>query len=161
MGVARQTCLGAEVRMRTEHTLRKKKILEEECAQQTNLLKEKDAEIVILKSQLSLKEAEAVKAIRLRGHVATVKATEALHAAELNLLKERNSTLEAKMRAFEEKVAVLESKKSGLTDQVSSLEAACAELHNQVSSYENFKEQIEAVQDEQVRVLTEKIKMLT
>ncbi|GKD68537.1 hypothetical protein Tco_1322627, partial [Tanacetum coccineum] len=86
----------------------------EECAQQTNLLKEKDAEIASLKSQLSLKEVEAAEAIRLRGHVATV--------------EERNSTLEAKMRASEEKAAALESEKSGLTDQ-----------------------------DDQVRVLTKKI----
>ncbi|GKD11211.1 hypothetical protein Tco_1190896, partial [Tanacetum coccineum] len=50
VGAARQTCLGAEVRMRAEHTLRKKKILEEECARQTNLLKEKDAEVASLKS---------------------------------------------------------------------------------------------------------------
>ncbi|GKE44113.1 hypothetical protein Tco_1471397, partial [Tanacetum coccineum] len=157
MGATRHTCLGTEVQMRAEHTLRKKKFLEEECAQQTNLLKEKDAEIASLKSQLSLKEAEAAEAIRLHCHVATIEATEALHAVELNLLKERNSTLEAKMRASEEKVAALESKKSSLTDQVSLLETTCAKLRNQVADYELFKEQIKAVQDEQVRVLTEKI----
>nr|GFB13189.1 hypothetical protein [Tanacetum cinerariifolium] len=117
VGAAHQTCLGAKVRMREEHTLKKKKILDEECAQQTNLLKEKDAKIARWKSQLPLKEAEAAKAIRLRGHVATVEAREALHATELNLLKVRNSTLEAKMRASKEKVAALESEKSGLTDQ--------------------------------------------
>nr|GEW30486.1 hypothetical protein [Tanacetum cinerariifolium] len=94
---ARMTCLGAEVRMRAEHTLRKKKILEEECAKKTNLLKEKDAEIASLKSQLSLKEAEAAEAIHPRGPVATVEATKSLHVAELNLLKDINSTLEAKM----------------------------------------------------------------
>ncbi|GJZ90393.1 hypothetical protein Tco_0662320 [Tanacetum coccineum] len=33
----------------------------------------------------------------------------------------------------------------------------CAKLRNQVAGYELFKEQIEAVQDDQVRVLTEKI----
>ncbi|GJZ84526.1 hypothetical protein Tco_0649865 [Tanacetum coccineum] len=157
VGAACQTCLSAEVRMRAEHTLRKKKILEEDCTQQTNLLKEKDVEIASLKSQLSLKEAEAAEAIRLRGHVATVEAIEALHAAELNLLKERNSTLAAKMRASEEKVAALEFEKSGLTDHVSSLETTCVELRNQVAGYELFKEQIKAVQDEQVKVLIEKI----
>ncbi|GJU02060.1 hypothetical protein Tco_1112398, partial [Tanacetum coccineum] len=133
--------------MKEKHTLRKKKILEEECAQQTNLLKEKNAKIASLKSRLSLKKAEATEAIRLRDCVATVEATEALHATELNHLKERNSTLEAKMRASKEKVAVLESEKSGLTDQVSSLETTCAKLRNQVVGYEFFKEQIAAVQD--------------
>nr|GEW30485.1 protein suppressor of K(+) transport growth defect 1-like [Tanacetum cinerariifolium] len=137
---ARMTCLGAEVWMRPEHTLRKKKIMKEECAKKTNLLKEKDAEIASLKSQLSLKEAEAAEAIRPRGHVATVEATKSLHVVELNLLKERNSTLEAKMYASEEKAAT-----------------TCVKLHNQVVGYELFKEQIKVVHDEQVRVLTEKI----
>ncbi|GKG51245.1 hypothetical protein Tco_0541629, partial [Tanacetum coccineum] len=41
-----------------------------------------------LGAKFSLKEAEAAEAIRLCSHVATVEATEALHAAELNLLKE-------------------------------------------------------------------------
>ncbi|GKE09946.1 hypothetical protein Tco_1413497 [Tanacetum coccineum] len=94
--------------MRAEHSLRKKKILEEECAQQTNLLKEKDAKIASLKSHFLLNEAEAAEAILLSSHVATVEATEALHAAELNLLKEINSNLEAKMRASEEKAAAME-----------------------------------------------------
>nr|GEV62178.1 hypothetical protein [Tanacetum cinerariifolium] len=192
MGATRQTCFGDEVWMRAEHTLRKKKILKEEFAQQTNLLKERDAEIARLRSQLSLKEAEAAKAIRLRSHVANIEATEALHAGKLNLLKKRNSSLEAKMRAFEEKVAALESAASvrenefsslaAITDQlshdfsllqtafnyllklflgslkrVSLLETTCAGLRNQVAGYERFKEQIEAEQDEQVRVLTEKV----
>ncbi|GJS60993.1 hypothetical protein Tco_0655777 [Tanacetum coccineum] len=113
-GICSQTCLDAKVWMRAEHTLRKKKILEEKCAQQTDLLKEKDVEIAILKSKLSLKETEAVEAIRLRGHVATVEAAEALHAAELNLLKERKSTLEAKIRASETKATALEYEKAAL-----------------------------------------------
>ncbi|GJT48646.1 hypothetical protein Tco_0974803 [Tanacetum coccineum] len=146
VGATRQTCLGAEVRMRAEYTLRKKKILEDKCAQQTNLLKERDAEISILKSKLLLKEAEAAEAIH--GRVATIEAAEALHAAELNLLKKRNSTLEAKMRASEAKATTLESKKNGLTDQTT-----CAKLRNQVAGYEIFKEQIEAVQDEQLTVI--------
>ncbi|GJV40830.1 hypothetical protein Tco_1419270 [Tanacetum coccineum] len=120
VGAARQTCLGVE---------------------------EKNAKIASLKSQLSLKEAEAAEAIHLCDHVATVEATKALHATELNLLKERNSTLEAKMRASKEKAAVLESEKSGLTDQVSSLETTYAKLRNQVVGYELFKEQIKAVHD--------------
>ncbi|GJS71227.1 hypothetical protein Tco_0704068 [Tanacetum coccineum] len=50
VGAERQMCLGVEVRMREKHTLRNKKILEEECAQQTNLLKEKNAKIASLKN---------------------------------------------------------------------------------------------------------------
>ncbi|GJR44831.1 RNA-directed DNA polymerase, eukaryota [Tanacetum coccineum] len=73
---ARQTCLSAEVRMRTEHILREKKRLEGRCSRQSDLLKEKDAEIASLKAQLSLNKAEAAEAIHLRGQVATVEAAE-------------------------------------------------------------------------------------
>ncbi|GJU20531.1 hypothetical protein Tco_1153873 [Tanacetum coccineum] len=85
------------------------------AAHQTCLdAKERDAEITILKSKLSLKETEAGEAIRLCGRVATVEAAKALHAAELNLLKEIKSTLEAKMRSSETKATALEYEKSAL-----------------------------------------------
>ncbi|GKB96319.1 hypothetical protein Tco_0982456, partial [Tanacetum coccineum] len=64
VGVARQVCLGAKVRMRAEHTLDKRAELEDKCAKQTVLLLDKGAEIANLKSLLSLKEAEAAEAIR-------------------------------------------------------------------------------------------------
>ncbi|GKC60458.1 hypothetical protein Tco_1088056, partial [Tanacetum coccineum] len=66
VGAARQTCLGAEVRMWLKHNLRERKILEGRCARQVDMLKEKDAEIANLKAQLSLKEAEAIEAFHLR-----------------------------------------------------------------------------------------------
>ncbi|GJQ95573.1 hypothetical protein Tco_0006712 [Tanacetum coccineum] len=63
VGVARHTCLGVEVRMRTEHILREKKKLEGRCSRQADLLKERDVEIVSLRAQLALKEAEAAEAM--------------------------------------------------------------------------------------------------
>ncbi|GKD46010.1 hypothetical protein Tco_1270655, partial [Tanacetum coccineum] len=69
VGAAHQTCLGAEVRMRSEHNLKERKRFERKCARQVDLLKEKDVEIANLKAQLSLKEAEATEAIRLRSQV--------------------------------------------------------------------------------------------
>ncbi|GKG40771.1 hypothetical protein Tco_0469983, partial [Tanacetum coccineum] len=57
--VARQTCLRAKVRLRSEHNFRERKKIERKCARQVDLLKEKDVEIANLKAQLSLKEAEA------------------------------------------------------------------------------------------------------
>ncbi|GJZ95227.1 hypothetical protein Tco_0667430 [Tanacetum coccineum] len=52
VGAARQMCLGAEVRMRAEHTLEQKDRLKDKCVEQTTLLSEKDAEIVHLRSLL-------------------------------------------------------------------------------------------------------------
>ncbi|GKE62001.1 hypothetical protein Tco_1512368, partial [Tanacetum coccineum] len=71
-GTARQVCLGAEVRIRAEHTLEKKCELEDKCSEHTTLLSEKNTKIAHLKSLLSLKETEAAKAISLRSQLSVV-----------------------------------------------------------------------------------------
>ncbi|GJV17540.1 hypothetical protein Tco_1362863 [Tanacetum coccineum] len=192
VGVARQTCLGVEVRMRLEHKIRGRKRFEGKCAIQDGWLKERDAEIASLKARLSLKEDEVAEAIRLRGQVAVVEAAEATRASELNGLKERNAVLEGQVAALEFatvskdaepassnaqiakvtqylsnlqlscnelsiKAASLESEKDGLVGQVSMLETTCSRIREQVSGYELFKEQIEGVQDEQVKILSNKV----
>ncbi|GJT39234.1 hypothetical protein Tco_0939099 [Tanacetum coccineum] len=50
---ARQTCLGAEVRIQTEQILREKRKLKGRCSRQADLLKVRDVEIASLKAQLS------------------------------------------------------------------------------------------------------------
>ncbi|GJU64884.1 hypothetical protein Tco_1246719 [Tanacetum coccineum] len=60
-------------------------------------------------------------------------------------------------RCTECQVASLESQKDSLINQVSSLESTCSGFRNQVSGYELFKEQYEAVQDEQVKILSDKV----
>ncbi|GJS78490.1 hypothetical protein Tco_0728371 [Tanacetum coccineum] len=133
VGAARQTCLSFKVRLRLEHELKGRKKLEDKCAMQAGWLKERDVDIANLKAQLSLKEAEAAEAMRLSGQIATVEAAEAARASELEGLKERNVTLEGQ------------------------LEGTCSELRNKVSGYKLFKEQIEAVQDVQVKVLSDRV----
>nr|GEZ11202.1 hypothetical protein [Tanacetum cinerariifolium] len=64
------------------------------CAEQADLLSEKDVEIANLKSLLSLKEAEAVEAICLRGQLSAVEATDAARNNELRNLEEKNLALE-------------------------------------------------------------------
>nr|GEV02511.1 hypothetical protein [Tanacetum cinerariifolium] len=61
VGLARQTCLGSEVRIQLEHELRGRKKFEGKCAMQADWLKQRDAKIASLKAQLSLKEAEGVR----------------------------------------------------------------------------------------------------
>ncbi|GJU26668.1 hypothetical protein Tco_1165289 [Tanacetum coccineum] len=137
VGVTRQMCLGAEVRMRAEHTLEQKDKLEDKCAEQAALLSEKDAEIADLKSLLSLKEAKAVEAIRLREL-----------EEEKNVLSKKVTTLESLSHdELSSKVASLESEKDSLADQRSSLESA----------FELFKGRMEAMQDEQEKVLGNRV----
>ncbi|GJR17057.1 hypothetical protein Tco_0965584 [Tanacetum coccineum] len=170
----RQTCLGAEVRMRLEHVFRGKKRLEGKCGMQANLLKERDAEIVDLKARLSLRESKAAEAIRLRGQIANVEAAEASRAGELESLKKRNVALEGRITALESAAVAKDSEVAKLTLELSSLqlscddlsiksstlecekdklvdqEATCSGLRDEVAGYKLLKEHVEAVQDEQV-----------
>ncbi|GKG16562.1 hypothetical protein Tco_0361519, partial [Tanacetum coccineum] len=55
------------------------------------------------------------------------------------------------------KAASLKSQRDGLADQVSLLETTCYGLRDQVSGYELFKEQCEAIQDEQVKAFSDRV----
>ncbi|GKF85320.1 hypothetical protein Tco_0250218 [Tanacetum coccineum] len=108
VGAAWQVCLGAEVRMRAEHTLEQKDRLEDKCSEQTALLLERDTDIAHLKSLLSLKEAEAAEAIRLRSQISAIEAADAAKGNELKDLKEINFVLEGEKDVLFEKVKTLE-----------------------------------------------------
>nr|GFC73105.1 hypothetical protein [Tanacetum cinerariifolium] len=72
-------------------------------------LSERDAEIVHLKSLLSLNEVEAVEAIRLRGQLTTVEAADVAKDSELKDFKEKNFTLEGDRDVMSKKITTLES----------------------------------------------------
>ncbi|GJW63605.1 hypothetical protein Tco_0115489 [Tanacetum coccineum] len=154
VGTARQACLNAEVRMRTEYYLSERKRLESECKKQAGLLKAKDDEVENLKAQLLLKEIEATEAARLRAQVSAAEATEKMHAAKIDALKQRNVALENEKDSLDGKVAELQSsvsakdlelkdlnvvvsslrsQKDGLVDQVHALETTCSGLRDQVA----------------------------
>ncbi|GJT83557.1 hypothetical protein Tco_1057899 [Tanacetum coccineum] len=152
VGAATQTCLGAKVR-------------------------ERDTEIAGLKAQLSLKEADAAEAIHLRSRIANIEAVDATLTGELKSLKERNAALESVVVAKDSEIAkltqalsslqlscddlsikdsTLECEKDKLVDHVSELEATCSGLRDEVAGYKLFKEQVETVQDEQVKALSDR-----
>ncbi|GJW89523.1 hypothetical protein Tco_0164863 [Tanacetum coccineum] len=81
VGAARQTCLGAEVRMRFERYLRERKRLEGKCAKQ---------------------------GIHPGSQVSAAKAAGAARVSDLNSLKERNTTLEKDKDALKGQVVALE-----------------------------------------------------
>ncbi|GKE23953.1 hypothetical protein Tco_1435465, partial [Tanacetum coccineum] len=171
VGAARQVCLGAEVRMRAEHTLERKGELEDKCAEQTTLLSEKDAEIAHLKSLLSLKEAEAAEAISLHRQLSENFALE----GERNVLSERVETLESVATTKEIELASLSSQVATLTADLSGFQLSRDELNSKLASLESerdclatqksslestfefLKEQAEKMQDEQVGVLSERV----
>nr|GEW02254.1 hypothetical protein [Tanacetum cinerariifolium] len=87
----------------------KKDRLEDKCSEKITLLSKRDGEIAHLMSLLSLKEPEAVEAIRLRGQLSAVEATDAAKGNKLMDLKERNFAPEGEKDALSEKVTTLES----------------------------------------------------
>ncbi|GKB79657.1 hypothetical protein Tco_0946552, partial [Tanacetum coccineum] len=94
VGAARQIFLSAEVRMRAEYNTKKKRKLISVVDEQTELMKVKDEEVENLKAQLSLKEAEAAEAIRLRAEASRFEAIEKSLQDEVKILRDHNTTLE-------------------------------------------------------------------
>nr|GEW34113.1 hypothetical protein [Tanacetum cinerariifolium] len=150
IGAARQVCLGAEVRMRAEHTLERKCELEDKCAEHTTILSEKDAEIAHLKSLLSLKETEAAEAISLQSQLSVMETANAAKSTELRDLKEQNFALEGDRGALSQRVTTLESVTTSKESELASLSSQKSSLE---SAFELFRERIEALQDEQAKAL--------
>ncbi|GJX31541.1 hypothetical protein Tco_0241396 [Tanacetum coccineum] len=153
VGTARQACLNAEVRMRTEYCL----------------------------SSATAEETKVTEAAHLRTQVSTAEATEKMHDAEIDALKQRNVTLKNEKESLDGKVAELQSsfftkdlelkglnaavsslrsQKDGLVDQVNALETTCSGLRDQVSGYERLKEKIVEFQDAQMNIVNDKLAKL-
>ncbi|GJT02108.1 hypothetical protein Tco_0823277 [Tanacetum coccineum] len=148
VGAARQTCLSAEVRLRSEHNLRERKKFKRKCARHTDLLKEKDTEIAI----------------------SVVEAAEAARVSELNSLKDQTTTLEAEKSTLEGQIATLESatvikdtvlassnaKITKLTQDMSNYQLSCDELSIKAASLESERDGL-VDQDAQVKVLSDRV----
>ncbi|GKB12922.1 hypothetical protein Tco_0846845 [Tanacetum coccineum] len=116
VGTARQACLNAKFRMRTEYYLSEKRKLESECEKQANLLKARDADIESLKAQLLLKKTEAAEAARAQ--VSATEATKEIHVDEVDALKQKNVALKDEKDSLDGKI------KDGLVDQTEEFQDA-------------------------------------
>ncbi|GKC19233.1 gypsy type transposase [Tanacetum coccineum] len=181
VGAARQMSLSAEVRMRAEYNIKERRRLKSVVEERDILLKARDEEIRSLKAQLLLKEAEVAEAICLRVVTSKFESVEKSLQGEVEVLKERNTTLEkeknevdvkvvdlaASVKVREQEVADLDavvasvkSQNDNLVNQVHELEASSAILQEKVSVCENFTEQLEKFQDEQMKVVNDKFDKL-
>ncbi|GJR55332.1 hypothetical protein Tco_1405853 [Tanacetum coccineum] len=122
---------------------------------------QKEAKIAHLRSLLSLKESEAAEAIRLCEQVSVVEAADVVKGDELRDLKEKNFALEEEKDILSERVMTLESVTTLKETKVVSLESERGGLVNQISLLESaleiFKQQMEAIQDEQATVLCNRV----
>ncbi|GJX83771.1 gypsy type transposase [Tanacetum coccineum] len=134
VGNARQACLNAEVRMRTEYCL----------------------------SERKRRQSSTTKATRLRVQVAVAKAMEKMHVDEIDTLKQKNVVLENEKESLDGKVTELQSLVStkdlelkDLNVVVSSLRSQKDSLVDQVSGFEQLKEQIKEFQDAQMNIVND------
>ncbi|GJT19890.1 hypothetical protein Tco_0878596 [Tanacetum coccineum] len=150
---------------------------------EAELLKVREGETEDLKARLSLKEAEAAEAIRLRAEASNFETVEKSLQDETNALKERNVILEKLRNDLDGKVPELETSAAGkereltdlnslvtsvksqndnLVDQVLELELSSSGLQEKVTVYENCMEQLEKFQDDRMKVVNDKFdKMYT
>ncbi|GJZ58126.1 hypothetical protein Tco_0613620 [Tanacetum coccineum] len=161
VGIARQACLSAEVRMRAKYCLSDRIRLESEFEKQAGLLKSRDEEIENLKAQLLLKEAEAAEAVRVRTqkNAALEDENESLNGkvAELQSLV---SVKDHELKDVDVTVTSLKSQNDGLADQVRALETTCFGLYERLSGYENLTERLEEFQNAELKVVNERVEKL-
>ncbi|GJY54824.1 hypothetical protein Tco_0446488 [Tanacetum coccineum] len=168
VGAARQICLGSEVRSRTEHELELKEKLRGKYDARGVLLKEKDAEIARLKSLLEEKETESAEVLRLRDQVSVLAADKSLLSAEVSALKNVVSQKDTD-------ISLLDSRASYLKSALDDSQAACDEARSVISSlsserdglasevstlhsaFRDFKEKMEAQQEEQAQELYNRV----
>ncbi|GJZ90030.1 hypothetical protein Tco_0661957 [Tanacetum coccineum] len=93
------------------------------------------------------REAEAAKAIRLRAEASNFKAIQRSLQDEVQALKEHNAIQEREKIGLDVKVA----------DLVTESQACEPGLRNEVSGYKLFKERVEAMQDEQIKALSDRV----
>ncbi|GKD38334.1 hypothetical protein Tco_1258541 [Tanacetum coccineum] len=168
VGAARQICLGSEVRSRTEHELELKEKLRVKYDARGVLLGEKDAEIARLKSLVKEKETESAEVLRLRDQVSVLAADKSLLSAEV-------SSLKSAVLQKDTDISLLDSRASYLKSALDDSQAACNEARNLISSlsserdglasevstlqsaFSDFKEKMEAQQEEQAQELYNRV----
>nr|GEU53793.1 mRNA cap guanine-N7 methyltransferase 1 [Tanacetum cinerariifolium] len=129
VGAARQMSLSAEVRMRVEYNVKEKR-----------------------------REAEDVKAIRLRAEASNFESVEKSLRDETNALRERDVILENERNALDVKVTKLET--SAMSKKVHELEISSFGLQENVTVYENCMKQLEKFQDDRMKIVEDKFDML-
>ncbi|GKE23119.1 hypothetical protein Tco_1434631, partial [Tanacetum coccineum] len=148
---------------------------------EAELLKVREGEIKNLKAQLLLREAEAAEAIRLYTEASNFETVKKFLRDEMNTLKESNAILEKEQNALDLKVTDLEasdvskereltdlnalvtsvkSQNDNLADRVCELEISSSGLQEKITMYENCMEQLEKLQDDQMKVVNDKFDKL-
>ncbi|GJU15248.1 hypothetical protein Tco_1143214 [Tanacetum coccineum] len=160
--------IGYDQLSRVEHELELKEKLKAGYDARGESLKKKDLEILRLKAQLAEKEAEAAEAVRLRDQVSSLSREKSALAAEVSSLK---VTISQK----DNDISLLDSRAAHLKSCLDDANAACTEVGIKVTSltserdriasevsslhagFWDFKEKMEAQQEEQAQELYNRV----
>ncbi|GJT07006.1 hypothetical protein Tco_0841468 [Tanacetum coccineum] len=145
VGVARQTCFNAEVRMQLEHELREAEA----------------AEAIRLRGQIT--NVETAKAAMdgqlnsLRERNTVLESATIAKDSKIAKLSQELSSLQLSYDDLSVKASTIECEKDKLANQVSVLEADCSGLRDEVLGYKLFKERIEEMQNAQIKALSNRV----
>ncbi|GJT78637.1 hypothetical protein Tco_1045362 [Tanacetum coccineum] len=157
-----EICLESEVRSRAEHELELKEKLKGKYDARGMLLKEKDLEILRLKSLLveeaeKAERAKTAEVVRLRGQVSALtgevsvlKSTIAQKDTDISLLDSRATYLKS---ALDDSKAACAEARSLITSLTSERDRLTSEVSTFHTAFQDFKEKAEAQQEEQAQVL--------
>ncbi|GKF34948.1 hypothetical protein Tco_0108148, partial [Tanacetum coccineum] len=163
---ARQICLESEVRSRAEHELELKEKLKGKYDARSRLLEEKDLEILRLKSLLAEEAEKAEKAktaevVRhrdqvstLTGEVSALKSTIAQKDFDISLLDSRATYLKSALNDSNAACAEAGNLITSLTSERDRLTSEVSTLH---TAFQDFKDKVEAQQEEQAHVLYNRV----
>ncbi|GJW80043.1 hypothetical protein Tco_0144018 [Tanacetum coccineum] len=153
VGVARQICLGSEVRSHAEHELELKEKLKGRYDARGRLLEVKDLEILRLKYLLAEETERAERA----------ETAEVVHFCDqVSVLTAEVSALKITIAQKDTVISLLDSHATHLKFTLDDSQAACAKAGSLITSLtfekdrlssEDFKEKAEAQQEEQAQVL--------
>ncbi|GKA10028.1 hypothetical protein Tco_0689461 [Tanacetum coccineum] len=153
---------------RQPEELELKEKLNVKYAARGKLLEEKDSKILMLKSQLAEKEAEAAEVVRLRDQVSLLSEEKSALTAEVSALK---VTITQK----DHDISLLDSRATHLESALNNAQVACTEAGTKITSlapkrdrlvsevsslragFKDFKEKIEVQQEKQAQELYNRV----
>ncbi|GKD76505.1 hypothetical protein Tco_1339126, partial [Tanacetum coccineum] len=137
---AQHVCMVSELRLRYEHQIALMEKFEKKFTNSSEVIQQRDAEVVELRTKLERAEGEAADVVELHRQGFELEATAAAKFEELAGLSVQN----AELLGY---VSGLESVRDGLNGKVVELEFECERLWSQVVGEPKLKEQFVGMQD--------------
>nr|GEU38705.1 hypothetical protein [Tanacetum cinerariifolium]GEU38718.1 hypothetical protein [Tanacetum cinerariifolium] len=143
---AQHVCMVFELRICYEHEITIRQKFKKKFTDSSEVIQQRDAEIVELRSKLEKAEGKVADVLKLRRRVSELEATATAKAEELAGLSVQNAELSRQ-------VSGLESVRDGLKGKVVELKSECICLRSQVEGEAKLKERFVAMKDAKIQRL--------